>query len=42
VIIKNKSRQEVKGSSFYKAGSSPKEKDIENNQNALWKNKYKK
>ena len=34
--------EEIKGSSFYKAGSSPKEKDIENNQNALWKNKYKK
>jgi len=34
--------EEVKGSSFYKAGSSAKEKDIENNQNALWKNKYKK
>lgn len=34
--------EEIKGSSFYKAGTSAKEKDIENNQNALWKNKYKK
>ena len=34
--------EEIKGSSFYKAGSSAKEKDIENNQNTLWNNKYKK
>ncbi|MEJ6588834.1 MAG: replication-associated recombination protein A [Crocinitomicaceae bacterium] len=33
---------ELKGTSFFKAGSSPKEKDIEENQNRLWKNKYKK
>ena len=33
---------DIKGSSFYKAGSSSKEKDIEENQNRLWKNKYKK
>ena len=33
---------DIKGSSFYKAGSSSKEKDIEEHQNRLWKNKYKK
>ncbi len=33
---------ELKGTSFYNAGSSPKEKDIQENQNRLWKNKYKK
>ena len=33
---------EVKGASFFKAGSSSKEKEIEEKQNQLWKNKYNK
>lgn len=34
--------KEISGSAFFQAGSSPKERDIEENQNRLWKNKYKK
>ena len=33
---------EIAGTSFYSAGSSAKEQDIEQNQHRLWKNKYKK
>ena len=33
---------ELSGTSFYKSGSSKKEKDIEEKQNKLWGNKYKK
>jgi len=33
---------EIAGTSFYNAGSSAKEQDIEQNQHRLWKNKYKK
>ena len=33
---------EISGTSFYNAGSSAKEQDIERNQHHLWKNKYKK
>jgi len=33
---------EIAGTSFYSAGSSGKEQDIEQNQHRLWKNKYKK
>jgi putative ATPase len=34
--------EEIKGLSFYKAGSSAKEQTIAQNQNKLWNNKYKK
>jgi putative ATPase len=33
---------ELVGTSFYKSGSSVKEKEIEEKQNKLWGNKYKK
>ena len=34
--------EEIAGTSFFNAGSSTKEKDIEQNQQRLWKNKYNK
>ena len=34
--------KEIAGTSFFNAGSSAKEQDIEQNQQRLWKNKYKK
>ena len=34
--------QEIKGTTFFNAGSSSKEQEIEQNQQHLWKNKYKK
>ena len=34
--------KEIAGTSFFNAGSSPKEQDIQQNQQRLWKNKYKK